>query len=146
MLNAKPQFEQIPVEVVRKIIQRYVSSPRQAESASPVTEDSAKHRAPHIEPDRGSKGELEMGDLSADPSSLQYPEWQKALQEALLEFDKDKLKVRIAKAEAAILKRQQIISQSTTLADGEQQALRDGLASLSLLKRQALGSPDRQER
>jgi hypothetical protein len=73
--------------------------------------------------------------------SLKYPEWQKVLQEALLELDTDKLKQRVAAAETAIFKRLQAISQSSDH-NVERQAIEDALASLRFLKRQSLDFPD----
>jgi chemotaxis regulatin CheY-phosphate phosphatase CheZ len=80
--------------------------------------------------------------LKMEPAeSLKYPEWQKLLHEALLELDTDKLKQRVASAEAAIFKRLQAISQSTDH-QAERQAIEDALASLRFLKRNSLDFPD----
>jgi hypothetical protein len=61
--------------------------------------------------------------------SLKYPEWQKLLQEALLELDPEKLKQRVAAAETAIFKRLQAMSQDRDHT-AERQAIEDALASL----------------
>jgi hypothetical protein len=72
---------------------------------------------------------------------FKYPEWQKVLQEALLELDTDKLKQRVAAAEIAIFKRLQAISRDRDRT-AERQAIEDALASLRFLKRQSLDFPD----
>jgi len=40
-----------------------------------------------------------------DDQDFQYPQWQKLCQEALTEFDRDKLRNRVAAAEAAVVMR-----------------------------------------
>lgn len=42
--------------------------------------------------------------------NIEYPNWQKLCQDALVELDKDKLRERIAAAEAAISNRLRIMS------------------------------------
>ena len=99
MERSRTHFEQIPVEVVKKIVG------------------------------------LE------DKERLKYPEWQQPLQEALVEFDPDKLKHRVADTETAIYKRLQAISQDSDHA-AERQAIDNALASLRFLKRGSLRYPD----
>jgi hypothetical protein len=65
---------------------------------------------------------------------LKYPLWQQPLQEALIEFDPQKMRVKMQKAEATIYDRLQ------TLVDGEhsveeREALSAGLSTLRTLKR-----------
>lgn len=64
---------------------------------------------------------------------LKYPKWQKAVQDAVLEFKIDSLQQRIAAAEAAINSRLQELSPSP---DGlaERQAIQDALNVLKILK------------
>jgi hypothetical protein len=72
---------------------------------------------------------------------LKYPKWQRAVQEAVLEFKIDSLQQRIAAAEAAISSRLQELSFSS---DGhaEQQAIQDALNVLKVLKeRRSPSSP-----
>lgn len=64
---------------------------------------------------------------------LRYPEWQAHYEEALTEFDADKLPKKIAIAEAAILKRAKAISE-TPLHRTELQAMEDALVLLRALK------------
>ena len=72
-----------------------------------------------------------MADETSD--CLKYPEWQKALQEALLEFDPHQLKERITSAETAIADRQRQLSGGLT-DEAERQAIQDGSRLLHFLK------------
>jgi hypothetical protein len=72
-----------------------------------------------------------VSDSSAD--DLKYPEWQKPLQEALLEFDHHRLQERVATAEAAISNRLLALS-GIPNSEAERQAIRDALALLRFLK------------
>ena len=78
---------------------------------------------------------------SADDQGLQYPQWQKLCQEALIELQPDKLRERIEVAEAAVVARLQELANAT---DGqvERQALLDVTSSLRFLKRDSLKFPD----
>ena len=72
-----------------------------------------------------------MADDSAE--DLKYPEWQRPLQAALLEFDPQRLPERIVAAETAISTRLQLLS-SRANGDSERQAIQDGLRLISFLK------------
>jgi len=70
----------------------------------------------------------------ADEShDLKYPEWQRPIQAALLEFDPQKLQERIALAEAAISARLDRLSEVSD-GEAERMAIEDGLRLLSFLK------------
>jgi len=73
--------------------------------------------------------------------NLRYPDWQKPYHDALVELDKDKLKVRVVAAEAAIFNRLQTMS-SNSDSSGEMQAIEDALASLCYLKRESVEYAD----
>ena len=72
---------------------------------------------------------------------LKYPEWQKPLQELILEFDRDKLPEKVQQVETLIFERQQQLSRGN---DGhmELQAINDALGVLRIIKRDRLGFPD----
>jgi hypothetical protein len=72
---------------------------------------------------------------------LKYPEWQKPLQELILEFDRDKLPEKVQQVESLILERLQQLRGGN---DGhiELQAINDALAVLRIIKRDKLGLPD----
>jgi hypothetical protein len=91
----------------------------------------------------GSRNEtVDRGnDASQDDQSFQYPRWQKVCQEALTELQPDKLKERIAVAEAAVVARLQELANGTD-APVERQALLDVTSSLRFLKRDTLRFPD----
>ena len=67
--------------------------------------------------------------------------WQEPLQEALVEANPDKLRERVAEAEAAIFVRLQALAQSSNGAV-EKQALQDASPLLLSLKKEALKFPD----
>jgi hypothetical protein len=81
---------------------------------------------------------IEMGDQQDD---LEYPDWQRPVQEALVELDTEKLKERVAAAEAAIFERQQAISQSRDH-HAERESIEYALASLRVVKKETLEYPD----
>lgn len=64
---------------------------------------------------------------------IQYPEWQGVYEDALTEFNSEKLVERIAMAEAAMFERAQAIA-ADSLRHREMQAMEDALAFLRALK------------
>jgi hypothetical protein len=82
--------------------------------------------------------EFEVENLVPDSSKF---DWQEPFHEALVEPDKDKLKEKVAEAEAAIFFRLQALAQSTNGA-AEKQALQDASQLLLSLKRETLKFPD----
>jgi hypothetical protein len=66
-------------------------------------------------------------------SGVRYPEWQKAYEEALIEFDQSKLGQRVAAAEETILNRLDEISGSPAHVT-ERQALDDALVFLRVIR------------
>ena len=109
MRIAKTYFEQIPLDVVRKIAKQ-----EEADVSMSSSDD-----------DRG----------------FEYPQWQKVCQEALTELDPERLKERIAAAEAAVVARMQELANQTD-GQAERQALLDVTSSLRFLKRDTLKFPD----
>jgi len=73
------------------------------------------------------------------PSSHDGSEWRQLLNEALVEVAPDKLKLKVADAEAAIFQRLQALGTSD---DEERLVLQDVCALLLTLKNNALGFPD----
>lgn len=76
-----------------------------------------------------------MTTLLGEHGELRYPEWQKPLQAALLELDREKLQERIAEAEEALHQRQQVLMEDSANHGAERAAITDGLSSLRSLKR-----------
>ena len=72
---------------------------------------------------------------------LQFPEWQRPLQDVILEFDCERMLKKIQDVEALIFDRLRQISVTN---DGrvEHDALNDALSVLRILKRERLGFPD----
>jgi hypothetical protein len=64
---------------------------------------------------------------------LQYPEWQKPVQEALLEFDPRQLQQRITVAENAIASRLRLLGGAPN-GQGECQAIQDARRLLTMLR------------
>lgn len=71
--------------------------------------------------------------------NLQYPKWQKPLQEAFLELNKDRLKQRIITAEFAVHSRLRNLANEPGN-NPERQALVDALSSLRVLKQDDLSA------
>jgi hypothetical protein len=72
---------------------------------------------------------------------LKYPEWQKPLQEVILEFDRAKLPEKVQKVEALIFYRLQQLRQGNN-GYMEKQAINDALTVLRIIQRDRLGFPD----
>jgi len=130
MQKSKTHFEQVPVEVVKKLLEQGIAGGHPSEKL--------KHQL-----GRGKMaGLVEIRDPQED---LEYPDWQRPVQAALVELDKDKLKARVAAAEAAIFERQQAISQSRDH-HAEREAIEYCLANLRVVKREILEYPDWQKK
>jgi hypothetical protein len=67
--------------------------------------------------------------------------WQRIIHEALVELDPEKLKGKVAKAEAVIFERMQDLGPGADHAD-ERHALQDASNSLLTLKKEVLKFPD----
>jgi len=68
-------------------------------------------------------------------------EWERVIHEALVELDPDKLRKKIAEAEAVIFDRLQAIGRDGSGSD-ERNALQDASNTLLTLKREILKFPD----
>lgn len=152
MPKATTFFEQVSVETVKKICQLTESRRKKKVGADELT---IKNPVKGIDPRNPSRpgrsrkrlanrGSFSMADspMTDSPTDdLTYPEWQKPLQEALLEFDNHRLKERIATAEAAIANRLQVLA-GTPNCETERQAIQDAVRLLAMLKERPLGLPD----
>jgi len=72
---------------------------------------------------------------------LKYPKWQTSLQDAILEFDREKLVEKIQKVETTVFERLQKLS-SDSDHHGERQAIADAFSTLRVLKKDKLSYPD----
>ena len=124
MRNAKTFFEQVPLEVVKRIATQQTNDTSANSNGLAIVESSVSGTASHN-----------------DDQDFQYPQWQKLCQEALTEFDRDKLRNRVAAAEAAVVMRLQELANKAD-AQAERQALLDVASSLRFLKRDILMFPD----
>ena len=119
MRTGKTHYEKVPLEIVKRI------------AGQPSTDKTAS-----------SFGLMGNGEITDEnDQGLQYPGWQKLCQEALIEIGKDRLKERVAAAEAAVFRRLQELADSTD-GQAERQALLDVTRSLRFLKRDVLKFPD----
>lgn len=90
---------------------------------------------------------LKMGSQAVEnyiTDSFLYPEWQKPCQEALMELDHEKLRERIATAEAAIVSRVRAMPDAPA-SSGERRAIDDAMTILRTLKRECLGTLRKEE-
>jgi hypothetical protein len=150
MREPKLHFEQIPVEIAKKILAMEKLRSEVAKKKQTVDESAIWET-----PDRNIQNcvpiPTHLGERSAkmassvaiadDGDHLDYPDWQRSVQAALVEFKKDKLLALVGEAEVAIFNRLQAISQSSDH-EAERQALEDALSNLRVLKRESLGFPD----
>jgi hypothetical protein len=72
---------------------------------------------------------------------LKYAKWQAPLQEAIREFDREKLVEKIQKVETVVFERFQELS-SDSDHHGERQAIADALSTIRVLKKDKLFYPD----
>jgi len=76
-----------------------------------------------------------------EAEKLEYPRWQAPLQDAILEFNLDKLPAKIYLVETLIFERLQHL-QIASNGSGERHAINDALEVLRTLKRERLQFPD----
>jgi hypothetical protein len=76
-----------------------------------------------------------------DTVELPYPDWQGPLQEAILEFDREKLSEKALKAESRILERLRQLETSNN-GNNERDAINHGLSLLRTIRRDRLDYPD----
>jgi hypothetical protein len=122
---SKTHFEQIPLEIMRTIAELQTDTVATSKGFAIVNRPVPEN---------------EMTDQE-NSQDLECPVWQKLCREALIELDPDKLKERVAAAEAAVFMRSQELAHSSD-AQAERQALRDATSSLRFLKRDVLKFPD----
>ncbi len=67
---------------------------------------------------------------------LKYPEWQEPFRQALLESDREELKEQLMAVETVIVKRLESIAEDSAYRE-EQQAIRDALSTIRILKRES---------
>lgn len=117
MSSSNIYFEQVPVETIEEQIVNGQISDKMTNGDDP----SVEH-----EP------------VSPDEEGLEYPQWQKPLQEAMLEINGVRLAERVSLAEMAIADRLRSIVQEPG-SQLELQAIGDALSSLRILKQDVLG-------
>lgn len=105
MRTAKTHFEQIPVELVKKIAEEGFSEVKEIRNDNVILKVPAKKTEPHASQAHsrcrnGRTVEIRLG--CDDDGVIKYPDREKPLQEAVVEVDKDKLKSQVGAAETAI--------------------------------------------
>jgi|HubBroStandDraft_6_1064221.scaffolds.fasta_scaffold670782_3 hypothetical protein len=73
---------------------------------------------------------------------LRFPEWQLPVQDAILEFNRERLRDKVQKVETLIYERLQQINGEDDGAQDERQSIQDALEILRTIKRDRLGYPD----
>jgi hypothetical protein len=102
MPRTKTHFDQVPVRLVKEKI---AMAEVQPEETIGIPNSTVKPVSPEREPPEGDtpafpqNGTIELEDSTHE---LRYPKWQGFFQDALLELDKDKLKMRVVAAERAM--------------------------------------------
>jgi hypothetical protein len=76
-----------------------------------------------------------------EAEKLEYPQWQAPLQDAILEFNLDKLPAKVYRVETLIFERLQQLQTANNDAR-ERQAINDALEILRAVKRERLQFPD----
>jgi len=125
-------FEQIPVELVKKITANAQSNGNGIHFEGPATKTEPYATA--IQSLHTDIQNCRSPIASKSEEFIDYPEWQSLYKQALLEIDTDKLKQKIVAAEAAIAKRASTLSR-VGVRNAEQQAMEDALAFLRVLAR-----------
>jgi hypothetical protein len=131
MQNSKLHFEQVPLELVKKRLEQRSQKKEKATSGKFYPGSCASRL----------DGTVKMAVATEIHDGWEHPEWQRPVHEALVELDMEKLKVRVAAAEAAIFQRLQALSQIPDHSN-ERQALSDAVASLRVVKRETLAFPE----
>jgi len=136
-------FEQVSVDEVKKIAEDYAAGGKASENGEASAESFPSRTGGGVPAcgTRGTEFEVEPENEDEATGPFEYPEWQKPVQEALLELDNDKLKERIEAAEVAILNRLQSLSR-TQCSEAERLAIQDALSTLRVVKRDCLRFPD----
>jgi len=104
----KTYFEQVPLAVVKRILKEQAAQRKTA---------LLRHR----------------GTPTLSEEDLKYPEWQKPLQDLLLERDRERLREKIRAVETLIIKRHQELAGKSD-AHLEREALPDALSNVRVLK------------
>jgi hypothetical protein len=137
MSASKTHLEQFSVELVKKIAEQNI--PRCEPSAVGIQTNKRCNRKDQALPPAPAQQvtiEVPITQPSVEANSneqLQYPQWQEAYRMALLELDSEKLKQRVAAAEALIFARRQAIEGDADRRD-ERHAIQDALSGLKVLK------------
>lgn len=163
MSKSKICFEQVPLEVVKKILEDQAHQKENGrpgahrEAGKDSSEAAASNGGVRILPQKtgnqfviklnGRNGasnqtlEESYGKPQAmNEEELKFPEWQAPLQDMILEFDSKKLAEKIQKVEALIFERQQRLGQGSN-GRAEREAIADGLNIIRIIKRDKLGFP-----
>ena len=138
MSASKTHFEQMSVEFVKKIAEQNIP-PRKPGALGVQTYErcNRKDQALPTAPAQRVTSEVLIRQPPGEANSneqLLYPQWQEAYRLALLELDGEKLKQRVAAAEALIFARRRAIEGDADHRD-ERYAIQDALSGLKVLKR-----------
>jgi|ERR1700730_3723254 len=150
MSKPKISFEQVSLEVVKKILE---DQAQEKKNGWPGAQGQEQEVSKDFSEERATNGGIRISPQKTEPKKtngkrqpmsneeLKFPVWQVPLQDLILEFDPKKLAEKIQRVETVIFERQQQLYQGS---DGhvEREALNDGLNIIRVIKRDKLGFPD----
>ena len=139
MATTRTHFHRIPVRLVKQKIAigeaLLEERNRRANLTGPLPGPSVQIPAAHSEVSM-KEGPMKEEDLTQSTRRPSSASWQKFYREALLELDKENLKIRVAKAESAMRERLQEIA--PTGEPVELREIEDAIATLRALRRTEL--------
>ncbi len=145
-MSDRTYFEQVPLDTVRKLLEKM---PNSKKGMRPATEGTrrqwkAGRRAQGNQVTEVSGTARQEWPSQEDESAeraLKYPAWQAPLHDVILEFNRDRLAEKAQKVEMLIAGRLQQLREEHDSRD-EQEAIYFALSVLRGIKRDKLGYPD----
>jgi hypothetical protein len=133
MQKSKTYFEQVPLEIVRKIVEEQFGQEESAWQAPTQKDGQELPSIRMMSPSAASPRE----EATKSPGLLEFPEWQDPIQELILEFNPEQFREKLQIVETAILERRQQL-ESQINSHRERQALNDALPILRFIARDRL--------
>jgi hypothetical protein len=142
MPKTKTHFDQVPVRLIKeKIAMAEAQAETMTVSPDVIGKPSSPENEPYTPNFSGFSQERTMGENDTNQSAsgeLMYSKWQKFYEDALLELDREKLRMKVVAAEKAMRDRLEEIAH--TGEPLELQAIEDAIGILRALTRTELSS------